>query len=215
MAAGSGRRFGNHANKLLRNLAGKPVVTHCLAVFLQKITPANLIMVIPKDQEEDFRNAFAAGNLPSESIQCVPGGDKRQDSVIEGLRRLPGKVEIAAIHDAARPRVSLELFRRCVQSARERGSGIAARRVVDTIKSANAEGKVINTLDRETLWAVETPQIFNRTEIESGYQQVLEQGKTVTDDAAAVELLGAPVYLVEHNQNNQKITYPEDLPEGS
>ncbi len=213
VAAGSGSRFGGAGNKLLRELDGVPVICHCVTAFSQVVPLGNLTVVVPGTEEPEFRRAFAAGGLDAGSVACVRGGEKRQDSVVNGLSQLVSSVQIVAVQDAARPWSTVELLVRCVESARRRGSGVAARRVVDTIKRADHQGLVEETLDRRFLWAVETPQVFRRSHLEAGYRKVNAEGLAVTDDAWAVELAGFPVYLVEHNQFNQKITYPVDLEE--
>ncbi len=210
-AAGRGRRFGEQCNKLLVELDGVPVFCHCLRNLLPALLPENVVAVVPAELEPAFRREMARFGLPPE-VRTVPGGDTRSQSVANGLAALPGTVEIAAIQDAARPYTPLGLLVRCIESARTRGSGVAARRVTDTIKIADSRGRVMDTPDRATLWAAETPQVFRRELIEAAYRRLSTGGVSVTDDARAVELMGEPVYLVEHHAPNPKITFPHDLP---
>ncbi len=209
-AAGSSRRFGRGTNKLLSDLNGMPVICYCLQTFLKVIDPHMVVILVAPAAEDTFRSVFAHHGIP-ESIIVTTGGRQRQDSVYRGLCALPNTVNIAVIQDGARPYSSVGILRACIASARERGSGIAAKRVVDTIKIATPDGKVVSTPDRNKLWAVETPQVFKRDLIQRCYQHVIDAGHHVTDDGQALEICGKPVYLVEHHEMNAKITYARDL----
>ncbi len=212
VGGGAATRFASDRNKLLCDLQGLPVVCHTLRTFLALVPPSRLVMVVPAGQEAAFRQAFKKGGLDEAAINCVAGGRRRQDSVLNGLRQLSVEATIVAVQDAARPWTSVKLVHACVKSARERGSGVAARRIIDTVKRADPEGRVEQTLDRELLWATETPQVFQRAQLEAGYRQATASGLTMTDDAQAVELAGFPVFLVEHSGRNPKITHVSDLP---
>ena len=209
-AGGSSRRFAGRRCKLLEPLDGMPLVCHCVKTLLGAVTPAHMVVVVPAALRAEFATALRAQGVPDE-VKLVEGGAERQDSVWRGLGALPPDVGIVAIQDAARPFTTVELLQACVESARRRGSGIAAVRVTDTIKVARDDGEVITTPDRTTLWAAETPQVFRRELITRAYEEVIAAGRTVTDDAQAVELLGQPTYLVCHASVNRKITYPADL----
>jgi 2-C-methyl-D-erythritol 4-phosphate cytidylyltransferase len=138
------------------------------------------------------------------------GGEERQNSVWNGLERCDPRTEIVAVHDGARPLVTPGLIEATVASARAHGTGIAATKVVDTIKEA--EDKVVTrTVDRTKLWAVQTPQTVRFELLQRAYRQVLDAGVIVTDEAAAVERLGERVDLVETPFLNLKITTPADL----
>ncbi|NOY81056.1 MAG: 2-C-methyl-D-erythritol 4-phosphate cytidylyltransferase [Kiritimatiellaeota bacterium] len=210
-AAGCGRRFGDRRNKLLADLDGLPVFCHCLRNLLPILPPENVVLVVRAEFEPAFRREMTRFDLPP-AVRIVLGGDTRPQSVARGLAALPEAVEIAAIQDAARPYTPLELLVRCIESARRRGSGVAARRVTDTIKVADPRGRVLDTPDRTMLWAAETPQVFRRELIETAYRRLATEAVGVTDDARAVELMGESVYLVEHCAPNPKITFPHDLP---
>ena len=207
---GSGQRFGADRNKLLENWQGLPLFCHSLRAFLPLLNPDHVVVVCPAALVATFRTILGESGFPA-GVRIVPGGAQRQDSVEAGLLALPPAVAIVAVQDGARPLSSAELLLRCVASARDHGSGVAARRVTDTIKIADARGRVSATPDRTTLWAAETPQVFRRETLTAALRQARESGRKVTDDAQAVELLGKPVFLVEHARMNPKITFPDDV----
>jgi 2-C-methyl-D-erythritol 4-phosphate cytidylyltransferase len=127
------------------------------------------------------------------------------------LNRCNSQTDIVAVHDGARPLVTPALIESTIISAREFGTGIAAIKVVDTIKEANGDRTVVRTVDRTKLWAVQTPQTVKFSLLRSAYANVMEKKMVVTDEAAAVELLGEKVRLVETPFLNLKITTPSDL----
>ena len=160
--------------------------------------------------------AAAVENLVRESEfqkigRCADGGIERQNSVWNGLDACDPQTEIVAVHDGARPLVTPELIADTIQSAREHSTGIAATKIVDTIKEADETRTILRTVDRTKLWAVQTPQTVRFGLLREAYGQVLKQNGSVTDEAAAVELLGHPVRLVETKFLNLKLTTPADL----
>lgn len=208
-AGGAAQRFGIGRNKLLCDLNGLPLVCHCLLTFLERVPAPNIVLVVPTAADAEFGDALRRCSL--DCVRRIPGGSTRQESVWAGINALPEGVEIVAIHDAARPFTTNDLLAECVASARRRGSGVAAHRVTDTIKIAKADGEVVSTPDRTILWAAETPQVFQRRLIESGYGRLKFSGERLTDDAQAVEACGGKVHLVDHDSPNPKITFARDL----
>ncbi|MFA5204837.1 MAG: 2-C-methyl-D-erythritol 4-phosphate cytidylyltransferase [Lentisphaeria bacterium] len=212
-AGGAGRRFGAGRNKLLEVWRGRPVFIHCLAALLPLVPPGQAVLVVPAGQQAAFEAALAAAGLAACGLRLVAGGAERQDSVLNGLRALPPAAGVVAVQDAARPLTPPALLAACAESARTRGSGVAARRVTDTIKVAGADGRVVATPDRAALWAAETPQVFRRVLLERALAAAHTAGRRVTDDAQAVEALGEAVFLVGHADPNPKITFAHDLGE--
>jgi 2-C-methyl-D-erythritol 4-phosphate cytidylyltransferase len=141
----------------------------------------------------------------------VAGGARRQDSVAIGLAAVDPDTRTVVIHDGARPCVTPELIAETITSAQRHGSGVAASRIVDTVKFVKRGASVDHTVDRTKLWAVQTPQAFGYELLRKAYARVSEQGETVTDEASAVEGLGEVVRLVEWPKPNIKITTAEDL----
>jgi 2-C-methyl-D-erythritol 4-phosphate cytidylyltransferase len=209
-AGGSGQRFGRGRNKLLVRWRGLALFCHSLATFLPLLRPGRIVIAAPPHLHPRFRRELQRAGLP-EAIRLVAGGATRQESVAHGVRALPAAVTLVAVQDGARPCTAAALLAACAESARRRGSGVAARRVTDTIKLVEADGRVSGTPPRERLFAAETPQVFRRALLERGLAAAAAAGLTVTDDAQAVEAIGSPVYLVVHDGENPKITFPGDL----
>ena len=144
--------------------------------------------------------------------QLVAGGVERQDSVWNGVNATTAESEIIAIQDGARPCTPLAAIQLALVTAREMGAAVLARRLADTLKRGDGEGQIVGTVDRENLWAVQTPQVFRREIILAALVKVRDEGLSITDDTAACEALGQSVKLVECDQPNPKATTPADLP---
>ena len=204
-AGGSAVRFGG--NKLLASLHGKPVFLHCLTTLAP--LASETVLVTPASQQGLFQEHLKEAGL--KDVKVVTGGTSRVASVLAGLQALRGNAELVAVQDAARPLTSPDLFERCAESAGMYGSGVAAHRVVDTIKLADQKELVLDTPDRSNLWAAETPQTFRVDWLQDALERCLTMGRLVTDDSHAVQLCGHPVHLVENHVPNPKITLPDDL----
>ena len=207
LAAGSSRRMqGVVPDKVLALLAGRPVFTYSAAAFLASGV-ADFYAVVYRDQRQMLALAAYA---PTPAV-FVRGGAERQDSVRRALGALPPDIAHVFIHDCARPLIRPEQLRALHRSVRRGRAVVLAHRVTDTIKEKRSR---LRTLDRARLWAMETPQVFARGLIDRAYARALAQGRRVTDDAAAVELLGpgAPaIELLENPHPNPKLTTPADL----
>lgn len=208
LAAGRSSRMGGGPNKQFLDLLGRPILWYSLAAFEQCAAVGEIIVVRRPEyatQAEQLGRAF-------HKVACyVDGGIERQNSVWNGLEKCSPETEIVAVHDGARPLVTPQLIEATIESARNHGTGIAATKVVDTIKEANDNRTILRTVDRTKLWAVQTPQTVRCDLLRRAYAKVLEQGIIVTDEAAAVECLGEPVKLVDTPFLNLKITTPADL----
>jgi len=207
LAAGSSRRMdGALADKILAPLAGKPVFAHSAATFFRSGV-VDFFVVTYRDQHQLVElSAYA----PTPAV-FVPGGAERQDSVAAALAELPDDISHVFIHDCARPLVREEQLLALYKIVRREGAVVLAHRVTDTIKEHRGEGR-LRTLDRSRLWAMETPQVFDRDLICRAYARVAARRLSITDDAAAVELLHHPVALLENPHANPKLTTPADLP---
>lgn len=207
LAAGSSRRMsGAVPDKILTPLAGKPVFAHAAATFVRSGV-VDFFVVTYRDQRQMVElSAYA----PTPTV-FVRGGTERQDSVAAALAELPDDVGHVFIHDCARPLVRDEQLVALHKIVRREQAVVLAHRVTDTIKEHRGEGRLRN-LDRDRLWAMETPQVFARDLIVRAYAKAAARKKRLTDDAAAVELLGRSVALLENPHPNPKITTPADLP---
>ena len=206
LAAGRSRRMENNStDKILTSVGGKPVFAHSAATFYQSGVIDTFIVTYRDQRQMVELSAYA----PTPTL-FVPGGAERQDSVAAALDELPGDVAYVFIHDCARPLVRPEQLVALHKIVRREDAVVLAHRVTDTIKEHRGEGRLRN-LDRRHLWAMETPQAFARELITRAYARVAARQLTITDDAAAVELLHHPVALLENPHPNPKITTPADL----
>ncbi len=206
LAAGRSTRMGGGPNKQFIELSGRPLIWYSLAAFEQCPAVTEIIIVSRPDYMVAARGLAA---LFPKVTAVVEGGAERQNSVWNGLEKVTG--DIVAVHDGARPLITPALIEATIVSARQYGTGIAATKVVDTIKEATPDKTVTRTVDRTKLWAVQTPQTVRTDLLRQAYRQVFSQGIIVTDEAASVELLGQAVHLVETPFLNLKVTTPADL----
>lgn len=206
LAGGSGSRMGAQRNKVLLELAGKPVIVRAVEAFTNLVD--GVILVSREEDIPDMRAAMAAANLP---VTIVAGGDSRQASVWNGLCALPESCTHVLIHDGARCLVDEGTIRRCMASVENHGTGVAAIPAIDTIKQVDADEIVTATPDRSQLRAVQTPQGFTVELIRRAHMSAQQESFLGTDDASLVERLGHPVRLTEGNRRNIKLTTPEDM----
>jgi 2-C-methyl-D-erythritol 4-phosphate cytidylyltransferase len=205
VAAGDSRRMGG-TDKLFAPLGGAPVLARVLDVF-QKCQPVSqIVLVMGAKNIEDGRRIIALGHWTKVTDICL-GGKRRQDSVAEGLKKIR-ECEWVVIHDGARPFVTVDLIERGLEAAKETGAAVAAIPVTDTIKQVTDGGIVRQTLPRQNLRAVQTPQVFRFDIIKNTYKFVPAEA---TDDAALVEKAGYKVKLFMGAYDNIKITTPVDL----
>ena len=206
-AAGSSSRMGGR-DKLAEPLDGIPVILRTLAAVEAVPEIREIVVVTREDRvEEDRRLLGQCSRLRA----VVPGGSTRQESVRNGVRALLPDCTLAAIHDGARPLVTPEVFARCIEAARSCGAATAAVPVKDTIKLADEAGRVLDTPDRSRLWAVQTPQIFDRERYLRAAEEAERRGLSCTDDCQLFEAMGWEVQLVMGDYRNLKLTTPEDF----
>lgn len=206
-AAGSGERLGRKINKVFCEICGKPILAYTLAAFESCSAVEEIVLVVRGEDvsaAQDVRARFGFTKVR----HIVRGGKERQDSVAAGLDAVSN--EIVVIHDAARPFVTEDLILRTIEEAARSGACIAAVPVIDTVKRVS-DGRVVETLDRTDLYAVQTPQTFRTSLIKDAYVQAQRSGLRATDDSALVELLGRSVTVVQGSYDNLKITTPADL----
>jgi len=211
VAAGKSERMGSGTDKAFLSLGPRPLLAWSLLAFERCPDIDQIVLVVRKERLLAARGVAQMFGI-SKLREIVAGGARRQDSVWNGLEALDPETRYVAVHDGARPCIEAELISETIRSAKKVGSGVAACRMLDTIKFVKHGATVDHTLDRDKLWAVQTPQTFKLELLRQAYAKVAESGATVTDEAAAVELLGESVRLVEWPRQNPKITTAEDLP---
>lgn len=205
VAAGESSRMGG-VDKLFAPLSGKPLLARTIGVFQESPLVDRIVLVVHQKNLAKCRALVAAEGFSKVSEVC-PGGRRRQDSVAAGLKHI-GDCGWVIIHDGARSLVTADLITEGLKAARETGAAIAAVPVKDTIKEADKDRIVTQTLNREDLWAVQTPQVFRRDLIVKAYRQIDDD---VTDDAVLVERMGGKVRLYHGSYANIKVTTPDDL----
>jgi 2-C-methyl-D-erythritol 4-phosphate cytidylyltransferase len=205
VGGGSGNRFGG--DKLTVSLAGKPLIAHTLSAFEGTAAVSAIVLVVPPGREEEFRT-IARDEGISKLTSVIPGGDHRHESVRRGLEALPPEVELVAIHDAARPLITPDLITRCLEMAAQEGASALAVPVTDTLHRIDASGCAAGTVDRTTLRAMQTPQVFCAAEIRDLLTAV---SGNPTDEVSVAVAAGKKVSLVDHHEPNLKVTWPHDV----
>ena len=209
VAGGSSQRMG--FDKLFAVIAGEPVIAHSIRAF-ERATAVSEILVVAREQRHDeIREICSCGGF--EKVRAIlPGGERRQDSVRAGLDRIDRAAKYVAVHDAARPLITSDQIEHAFEQCRVHGSAALAQPVNDTFKRAGADLLVMGSVDRHQLYAMQTPQIFERKLIMDAYRGVYAENASVTDEVSAVERFGHKIALVLNDDFNLKITYPRDLP---
>lgn len=223
LAGGSGSRMrASVRDKVLEPLDGKPVIVHSFGAFLESGKVGRVVFACRDDAQRDEIAAAVKKFYPQNSLKIVfcRGGAERSDSVLNALVAL-GESDCDAetlvfIHDGARPLVGAENISRLSDAAKSDGAAVLAARVSDTIKKIpsdikNLRARIFEDLERPSLWAMQTPQVFRLAQIRSAYKKVRESGAAVTDDVAAANADGIGVSIVENISPNPKITVPEDI----
>ncbi len=204
-AAGSSQRMDG-ADKVFALLGGEPILARVVGAF-QRCNPVDQIVVVLSEQNLERGQQLVTEQGWSKVSDVCVGGRRRQDSVAAGLRRL-SNCDWVVIHDGARPLVTVDLINRGLEAAKETGAAVAAVPVMDTIKLAGDDRIVHQTLPRQNLWAVQTPQVSGIKIITEAYSRA---NGDVTDDASLVEQLGRRVKIYMGSYDNIKITTPDDL----
>jgi 2-C-methyl-D-erythritol 4-phosphate cytidylyltransferase len=209
VAGGEGTRAGGEELKQFRWVAGKPMLLHSVQTFMARPDVGMVVVVLPQRY---------AGDPPPWLFQCDVdrllvslGGRTRSESVANGLDDLPDDAQIVLVHDAARPLVGGATIDRVIAAVREGRSAVAALPVVDTLKEVDAHGRVVRTVPRDALWRAQTPQGFPRRVIVDAHRRARAERVTATDDAALLERLDVPVYVVRGSERAMKVTEAGDF----
>ncbi|CAM5196557.1 2-C-methyl-D-erythritol 4-phosphate cytidylyltransferase OS=Ureibacillus acetophenoni OX=614649 GN=ispD PE=3 SV=1 [Ureibacillus acetophenoni] len=207
-AAGSGKRMGAGKNKLFLLLQNKPILIHTLNVFQNDENCTGIWLAVKPEERAFIQQLLEEHHITK--VKGLPnGGEERQHSVHSCIKEME-QVDIVLVHDAARPFITQDIIARLVETASEYGAAIAGVRAKDTMKKVR-DGKIVETVDREHLWMIQTPQAF-RFDLLFEAEDVAEKvGFLGTDEAMLVERLGYPVHIVEASYDNIKMTTQEDL----
>jgi 2-C-methyl-D-erythritol 4-phosphate cytidylyltransferase len=206
-AAGSGRRMGGQKKAFLE-LAGEPLLVHCLRPFLRHPGVVAVTVALPADEA---RTPPSWLTELDPRVGVVAGGETRLESVQRAVEALGDAVEVICVHDGARPLVTAEVIQRCVRVARGGEGAVAGWPVTDTLKEVDGERRILATPDRSSLWRAQTPQVFPAGALRRAYRSALAEGVEATDDAAVFTWAGGRVRMVEGDPWNLKVTYPDDV----
>lgn len=212
LAAGSGKRMGTAINKQFIEVHNKPILAYTLDRFEENSYIDQIIIVCKNEAleyvEKNIKNRLGYKKI----VAIVEGGSERQDSVYQGLLAVGEEVEIVLVHDGVRPMVAGKDISRLVEEVLDNKACVLGVKAKDTIKVIDKEKNVVETPKRETLYAIQTPQGFDKQTLFKAYEKGIKAGELVTDDAMMVEKYTEQgVKVVEGSYNNIKITTPEDM----
>lgn len=208
VAAGTASRMGG-VDKIVADLAGKPVILRAAEAFQKNPAIQEIIVVTRKELREQVEQILTDGGI-TKLAQVVAGGATRAESVNKGLNWCDKKSKLIAIHDGARPLVSQEIITNTITIAAKTGSAVPGIPVRDTIRVVEG-GLGVSTPAREKLYAMQTPQVFDADMIRAAMISAIQKKADITDDCSALELMGAKVNVVPGAEENLKITTRLDL----
>lgn len=210
-AAGQGSRMGSKTNKQFMILNNKPVITYSLDFFEKQEEVDEIVVVTSARELEYCRTEIVEKNRYRKVSAVLVGGRERQDSVWTALQYLDQDTDFVAVHDGARPLLSADVLARLLEASEEWGAAIPGVPSRDTIKMVNKDSFVRQTLDRNVIFSIQTPQVFKFSELYTAYKYAAEEGFHATDDSALFERYVGQVKVVEGDYDNIKITTPLDL----
>lgn len=215
LAAGNGTRMqGSVEDKILATIHGKPAFSYSMRAFAE-CPSIGIICIVYRDQRQKEELKASLDHSIRQELLWVQGGQERQESVLNGLLALPSEAHHTLIHDCARPLLPASSIQTLIDTAREDGAACLAHPVTDTIKRIPAPVPLtqilLEDLERDRLWAMETPQAFRHPDILAAYREITREGLLVTDDCAAAALLNIKTTLIQNHAPNPKITTAADL----
>jgi 2-C-methyl-D-erythritol 4-phosphate cytidylyltransferase len=210
-AAGIGKRMGGGRPKQYLEIGGRPIICHTLERFRGARSVENLVVVVEPGREAAFRDEIIGLYGFPKGWIVTGGGAHRQDSVANGLAKVPAACEVVAVHDGVRPFVTPEEIERAIELAFEEGACIVAAPIKETLKRVADDGRISETVDRGMLWGAKTPQCFRRSLLADAMERARRDGFRATDEAGIVERVGAKVKVIEGDERNIKITTPSDI----
>ncbi|EPD49497.1 2-C-methyl-D-erythritol 4-phosphate cytidylyltransferase [Paenisporosarcina sp. FSL H8-0542] len=208
-AAGSGKRMKAGRNKLFLTLRDKPILIHTLEVFEQDTNCVGIWLAVKPEERVTIQEMLNEYNITK--VKGMPeGGEERQYSVYACVQAAEHEADLILVHDAARPFIEPAVISQLVQKAHETGAAIAGVKAKDTMKRVRNH-IIEETVDRDQLWMIQTPQAFRKDILMKAQQQAEQDGFLGTDESMLVERLNIPVYVVESTYDNVKMTTQEDL----
>ena len=212
LAAGKGSRMGQNKNKQFINICHKPLIAHTISAFNSSESIDKIVIVSGKDEEELIKSIVKEYGF-NKVVSIVPGGLKRQESVLKGLLEIKENYScsVVLIHDGARPFISEKIIDEGICLALKYGASACGVKPKDTIKTIDKDNMSKSTLNREELFSVQTPQCFKFNLILKCHEKVKDDNNIYTDDTAVLEKCGYKVRLYEGSYSNIKLTTPIDL----
>jgi len=210
-AAGTGNRMG--FDKITSKLNDIPLLVRTIRAVSAAESVSGIILAVSPDIIDEIKKNIVDKYKLYKVMKIVPGGNTRTESVWNALQSIEVPPDIIAIHDGARPFVSVKAIEESIKIAAEFGGAIVATKVIPTIKEVNSENEICGTIDRDKLWAAATPQTFRYEVFFAAYKEFLSSNidrNSITDDAQIFELSGRKVKIVEGNPENIKLTTPFD-----
>jgi len=213
VAAGRGERFGKPYNKVFHLLDGVSILTRSLKALAAADVFDGIVLVLSGQDDEEYEKLVTREGACPLIRRIVYGGETRQESVMNGLTALPPQTRLVAIHDAARPFTSKELIRELIDAAARDGASVPATPMTDTVKRMDGEGYAVETPDRSTLCAVQTPQVFEYERLMEAHRRAEADGVPATDDASLYErYIGkVKVVMTPDCRENIKVTIQQDV----
>jgi 2-C-methyl-D-erythritol 4-phosphate cytidylyltransferase len=211
VSAGKGQRFMEGKKKQFYLLANKPILAHTLDKFEACPLIRSILLVVGQEDMDYCLREIVEKHGYRKVAQIIPGGKQRQESVKNGIDALSKETHLVVIHDGVRPFVTRKMIEDSIHFAQRYGAVVLAMPVKETIKVASPDGTVLKTLERDSLWQIQTPQTFRAHVIKKAYQKAMEDRFVGTDDASLVERLGMKIHILPGSYTNIKITTPEDL----
>lgn len=208
VAAGDSERMG--CDKMLMTLGAKPVIIRTLMAFQKCPMVDDIVVVTRQEKIMDLADRIKLYGI-SKVTQVISGGATRMESALAGVSAVRKGAKLIAIHDGARPLVTQEVIRRVVEAANEYMAAVPAVRCVDTMKQVDETGVITGAVDRDCVFRVQTPQVFDADVIKGALTKAVEKNLPLTDDCSAMEMMGVKTHVVEGDAGNIKLTEPLDM----
>jgi 2-C-methyl-D-erythritol 4-phosphate cytidylyltransferase len=207
VAAGSSERMGT--DKMLMNLNSKPVIIRTLTAFEKCPLVDDIVVVTKQDKILDLADMIKQNNI-TKVTQVISGGATRMESSLAGVSAVRKGAKLIAIHDGARPLVTQAVIESTINAANEYMAAVPVVPSPDTLKQVDENGIITGTVDRQQIFRVQTPQVFDADIIKGALTKAVEKKLMLTDDCAAVDMMGVKTHVVEGDNENIKLTTPGD-----